>query len=122
MAQFRASIKGTRGGASRLGSKATGIFAHVASWGGAVEVELTYDPATDTDNARVVLTRHHGSGCQPERVIYDGPVSGAGCSNPSGWVTSSKSLSIMAHGKSLVIGGKLATDTCLDCGAPRSEH
>ncbi len=76
MAQYRATLRGTRGEASRLGSKSTGMFAHVASWQGAVEVELTYDPATDTDNARVVLTRHHGNGSRPERVIYDGPIAG----------------------------------------------
>jgi hypothetical protein len=38
MAQFRATISGQRGGASRLGSKASGIEANVDGWDAGVRV------------------------------------------------------------------------------------
>lgn len=38
MAQFRAVIKGQRGEASRLGSKGSGIVAHIDGWDSGVSV------------------------------------------------------------------------------------
>ena len=70
MAHFMARIKGQRGEASRLGHSS--IWAHVASWQGAVSVTLTR--RGEVDWAEVRLTPHHGSGVR--RVLYDGPVSG----------------------------------------------
>jgi len=76
MAQYRGTLTGQRGSASRLGTKSSGLSAHIASWSGAVDVDLWYDASTDTDMARVTLARHHGNGTQ--RVLYEGSVSGKG--------------------------------------------
>ena len=43
MAQFRGTVRGDRGEASRQGSKASGLHASAASWAGAVHVRLA-DP------------------------------------------------------------------------------
>ncbi len=72
MAHFYGSIRGQRGEASRLGSKASGLSIKAASWQGAVSVYL-YEQ-TGTDMARVEFVRHHNAGT--ERPLYDGPVSG----------------------------------------------
>ena len=72
MAQFRGTLKGARGEASRLGAKSSGLDMVAASWSGAVSVRL-YD-RSGVDWARVSLARHHGEGS--ERLLYDGPVSG----------------------------------------------
>jgi hypothetical protein len=42
MAQFRATIRGQRGEASRLGSKKSGITANVNGWGIGVHVEASH--------------------------------------------------------------------------------
>lgn len=76
MAQYRGTISGQRGQASRLGSKASGLVSYTASWQGAVSVSLWYDSRTDTDMADVSLTTHT-NGAGTERVLYSGPVSGA---------------------------------------------
>jgi len=73
MAHFRAVIQGQRGEASRLGSKATGISANVASWQGGVDVRLW--EADGIDMCRIELVPHYGKGTT--RLLYDGPVSGA---------------------------------------------
>lgn len=73
MAHFYGTIRGQRGpGASRLGSKTSGLSVTAASWEGAVSVELF--ERNGRDYARVSLRRWHGHGT--ERVLYDGPVSG----------------------------------------------
>ena len=74
MAHFYATIQGSRGPASRLGTARSGLTATAASWQGAVTVELTHDPATDTDMAVVRLCPWHGAGV--DRVLYRGPVGG----------------------------------------------
>lgn len=43
MAQFRAVIRGQRGEASRLGSKSSGIVAHVDGWNAGVTVHAEVD-------------------------------------------------------------------------------
>jgi hypothetical protein len=62
MAQFRGSIQGQRGEASRLGSKGSGLQVEAASWQGAVNVEMWYDERQDRDMFRVEQTPHHGRG------------------------------------------------------------
>lgn len=55
MANFRATIKGTRGQASRLGSKNSGIKAHVNGWD--VGIDVCASVNTDgQDEFRVYLT------------------------------------------------------------------
>lgn len=76
MAHFYGTIRGQRGEASRLGSKASGLAVYAASWQGAVRVTLYYNSATDTDMVDVYLTTHK-NGAGIERLLYSGPVSGA---------------------------------------------
>ena len=73
MARFYGSLCGSRGEASRLGTKSSGLRTVAASWNGAVEVQL-YE-RDGVDYARVALMPWHGHGAQ--RELYDGPVSGA---------------------------------------------
>ena len=73
MAHFRATIQGSRGEASRLGTRSSGLQTVAASWQGAVRVELY--ACGDRDLARVSLTPHRGAGV--ERLLFDGPVDGA---------------------------------------------
>lgn len=75
MAHFWGSIRGSRGQASRLGTKASDLHVTAASWHGAVSVQLYHDAKIDTDMARVQLIPWHGAGVH--RTLYDGPVSGA---------------------------------------------
>ena len=74
MAHFRAIIQGNRGQASRLGSKASGIEAYVASWQGAVAVRLSHDAETGKDTVSVMLTPHQGVGTV--QTLYHGPIGG----------------------------------------------
>lgn len=57
----------------RLGSKTSGIIATVASWEGAITIELYHDPSTGHDWARIETTRWHGSTNHP-RQLYHGPI------------------------------------------------
>lgn len=72
MAQFRGTIQGFRGEASRLGSKDSGLHVTAASWQGAVSVDLF--EANGVDIACVRLQPHYGKGTS--RILYEGPVSG----------------------------------------------
>ena len=67
MAQFRATIKGQRGQASRLGSKETGIVADINGWNLGVRVEAFYDADSDQDIFTVFETG--GSNGAPGRMI-----------------------------------------------------
>ena len=75
MAHFYATLRGSRGKASRVGTKSTGMDATVASWQGAVSVRLWHDRATDRDMADVSLIPWHEAGDSIR--LYAGPVSGA---------------------------------------------
>jgi len=48
MAQFHATIKGQRGGASRLGSKRSGIVANINGWDAGIRVEAFHEDGQDT--------------------------------------------------------------------------
>ncbi len=70
MAHFRAVIKGSRGQASRLGGKGSGIYARVQTWGYDVVVNVSHfsdkDVAGDKtleagDWATIELAQHSGS-------------------------------------------------------------
>ena len=74
MAHFLAEIHGTRGPASRLGSKKSGITATAASWQGAVNVMITHDETTGKDIATVSLRQWHGAGSN--KMLWTGPVDG----------------------------------------------
>ena len=74
MAHFYGTLQGSRGGATRLGTKNSGLNVTAASWEGAVDVYLTYDTENKVDIATVYLKPWHGQGTN--RVLYSGPVSG----------------------------------------------
>lgn len=74
MAHFYGTLKGSRGEATRLGHKGSGIVTHTASWEGAVRVHAYYDAALDKDMVRVSLIPWHGVGTS--RTLYEGPISG----------------------------------------------
>lgn len=75
MAHFRGTISGSRGEASRLGTKASGMHVEAQSWGGKVVVRL-YAVENGRDHAEVTLENHHGGGPVRPVVLYDGPVGG----------------------------------------------
>ena len=68
MAAFMATIKGQRGKASRLGTKASGIVAHVNAWNSGVDVMGTYDQLTGTIRWTVERT----GGSNQGQVLNDG--------------------------------------------------
>jgi hypothetical protein len=74
MAQFYGSLQGSRGEATRLGTKKSGLETTAASWEGAVNVRLYHDHESGLDMARVYLSPWHGSGTHLE--LYHGPVKG----------------------------------------------
>lgn len=74
MSHFYAIIQGSRGRATRCGTRQSGMVTQAASWSGSVRVSLTERDGVDW--AYVTLEPWHGTG--DSRVIYDGPVSGAG--------------------------------------------
>jgi hypothetical protein len=62
MAQFRATIQGNRGEASRLGSKDSGINSSTNGWDIGGDVTIRYEPGQDRDVVRMFLTggSNHG--------------------------------------------------------------
>jgi len=72
MAHFYGILSGSRGRATRCGTRMSGLITTAASWSGAVRVDLTHDDTTDHNHALVTLTPWHGHGVS--RVLYDGPV------------------------------------------------
>lgn len=72
MAHFYGTIQGSRGEASRLGTERSGLRAKIASWQGAVSVQLYSRDGLDC--ARISLTKHRGSGV--ERLLFDGRLDG----------------------------------------------
>ncbi len=72
MAHFRGTVAGTRGTASRLGTKNSGVTVEAQSWEGKVTVSLSVKNGRDW--AIVRLARHHGAGT--DMAVYAGPVSG----------------------------------------------
>lgn len=74
MAHFYGTIQGSRGEASRLGGKNTGLQTTAASWHGAVRTVLYVDDK-GRDCARVSLTPWQGRGIS--RDVFEGPVDGS---------------------------------------------
>lgn len=72
MAHFYGTLQGSRGEATRLGTKNSGMHVKACSYEGAIRTVLNYDAQLGCDIATVTMTRHMGSGT--ERVLYEGPV------------------------------------------------
>lgn len=73
MAHFYGTVRGSRGTASRLGTKSSGMETVAASYSGAVAVSL-YE-RNGVTYARIRLTPWRGGGSLVE--LYDGPVDGS---------------------------------------------
>ena len=73
MAHFYGVLRGTRGEATRCGSKNSGLTVTAASWRGSVRVTLYMD-SNGTDMASVTLAPWRGQGTT--KTLYEGPVSG----------------------------------------------
>lgn len=71
MAHFRGTMVGSRGETSRLGTKSSGLKSRLASWDGAVEIELRYEPSTGKNLCIVTQTQHHGAGCYQEIARFE---------------------------------------------------
>lgn len=61
MAHFRAVIQGSRGEASRLGHKSTGLSVKAQTWGWDLSVFVAHRDGDGHDVAHVEL-RHHSTG------------------------------------------------------------
>jgi len=72
MSHFYGSIKGSRGEATRCGTKTSGLMTYTASWEGAIQVFLYYDDESGEDWVRVAMCPWRGAGTT--RTIYSGPV------------------------------------------------
>ena len=71
MAQFRATISGGRGDASRLGTKASGIRAGVNGWNVGVHVRAFHDEHGDGDTLNLYTT---AGSVSPDQRTYLGKV------------------------------------------------
>lgn len=62
MSHFYGVLNGSRGEATRCGTKGSGMEATAASWDGAIKVYLRYDEKTGRNTYEVVQTPWHGRG------------------------------------------------------------
>lgn len=62
MAQFFGLLKGTRGEATRLGSKSSGLVTEACSYQGKIVTVLRHDDFTGKDVFEVRMERHQGAG------------------------------------------------------------
>ena len=76
MSHFYGTLKGSRGEATRCGSKDSGVVTYTASWEGAVCVSAFHDEDTGKDWVSIRFTDWHGRGSRKE--IYVGPIDGTG--------------------------------------------
>jgi hypothetical protein len=72
MAQFRGTIQGTRGAASRLGDKRSGLRVEAQSWQGKIVVELWHDEEQGIDRYKVSRRAHMGVGWTEAAPIAEG--------------------------------------------------
>ena len=60
MAQFFGCVKGSRGEATRLGDRSSGIVTSTKSWQGQVNVRMWHDARSGKDYVSVILEEHGG--------------------------------------------------------------
>ena len=80
MSHFYGSVKGNRGYATRGGTKNSGYQTIAASWDGAIEVKLIYNPKTDENIYIVYQSKWNGKGV--DREIARGIIGDGDFSNP----------------------------------------
>lgn len=64
MSHFYGLLRGSRGEATRCGTKNSGETAIVASWNGAIQTRVTHNSETGEDEFEVYQTTWHGAGIQ----------------------------------------------------------
>lgn len=69
MAKFRATIEGSRGEASRLGTAKSGLRASINGWNIGIDVYLRYDEKLGCDCVYVALTGGSNGG-RRETLLY----------------------------------------------------
>ena len=78
MAQFRATIRGNREEASRLGTKKSGIEAHINSWVVGVAIYAAHDVSNKEDRFSIYITSGSSGGNESFigeiKATPDGPV------------------------------------------------
>lgn len=72
MSHFYGTLQGTRGEATRCGTKNSGMVTHCASFKGAVRCRAYIDDGIDMVQVDIVPWQGHGD----FRLLYDGPISG----------------------------------------------
>lgn len=72
MSYFYGTLQGSRGQATRCGTKNSGVTTQAASWNGAVQVDLWYDKEKDVERYRVYQVSWHGKGVH--QILAEGVV------------------------------------------------
>lgn len=72
MSHFYGTLKGSRGEATRCGTKNSGLDVTAASWAGAIRTRVWHDGAAGVDRYDVSLIPWHGAGAS--RVLAQGIV------------------------------------------------
>lgn len=62
MPHFYGTLQGTRGRATRCGTKSSGITTQAASWAGPIETRIYHDEETGQDMYEVRQVPWHGAG------------------------------------------------------------
>ena len=81
MAHFYGKLQGSRGEATRCGTKSSGVETVAASWQGSVVVRLHHDESRDQDIATVELRPWDG-GKGISKLLFKGPVIGEDWKKP----------------------------------------
>ena len=74
MSHFYGMLQGNRGEATRMGSKASGITTHTASWEGAIRVHAYHNEDTGEDMVLVKMVPWKGNGIYGK--IFEGKIGG----------------------------------------------
>jgi len=72
MSHFYGTLQGSRGQATRVGTKNSGLTTQCASWEGAIRCEAMHDKATGKDMVRVSKVTWHGAG--EDKLLYLGMI------------------------------------------------
>ena len=74
MAHFIGNVRGQRGAASRIGSKAKGLIVNCNGWEAGIRIEANHNPQTGRDIFTIFATTGSGYGSEFEigKVTTDG--------------------------------------------------
>lgn len=70
MAQYRAEIEGQRGDASRLGTKSSGMYGHIAAWDIGATVNLSYNEELKRNEMTIRIDTGNASKNEVESFRY----------------------------------------------------